>query len=210
MTYDFYVFPSELAEDLAGATEVYETAPARGSLTPDAPVAQFLAGLPAVLPAAGSAEPTDAHDSGVTVQTDWADPMGNLRAVASVAAPLDLSVLDLQLVALYDPRRRVDVVLDTEAGPQLPFVTRRVLREVVEHISGGRYHWVNLTRSGHGDGFAQSYRDPDGSWAVEHRDGEQHFLARTDDAELVEALLWSWARGDGRWQAMLAFSPVEL
>jgi hypothetical protein len=204
MTYDFYVFPNDLADDLVSATELYEAAPARGTVDPDSAVGRFLADLPAGL----STAPADGHDDGCTVHTGWADPMGNLRDVAAVAAPLDLSVLDLQLAALYDPRGRADVALDTEAGPQLPFVTRRLLNEVVGHIVGGRYHWVNLSRDG--AGFAQSYRDPDGSWAVEHREGGRHFLARTDDTEAVETLLWSWARGDGRWQAMLAFSPVEL
>ena len=203
MSYDFFVFPAELADDLAAAVQVYEAAPERGALAPEAAVARFLHGLPGDL----LTQPADGYDGGCTVRTTWADPMGNLGTVAGVAAPLGLSVLDVQLDALYDPRGRVHVALDTEAGPQLPFLTRRSLREVVAHISGQRYHWVNLTR---GQGFAQSYRDADGSWAVEHRDGGRHFVARTDDAALVEGLLWSWARDDGRWQAMAEFSPVRI
>ena len=58
----------------------------------------------------------------------------------------------------------------------------------------------------------QTFHDDDGSWAVEHREGgpDQHFAARTADATLVDDLLWSWARDDGRWRAMLEFSPIEL
>jgi hypothetical protein len=210
MTYDFFVFPAERADDLAAAVHVYETTPERGVLTPGSAVAQLLASLDSsdgLL-----ARPAEGHDGGAEICTTWEDPMANLRTVAGLARPHGLSVLDVQLGALYDPRDSLDVSLDTEGGPRLPYVTRALLSTVLSHIAELRYHWVNLTRAP--GVFVQAFRDDDGSWAVEHRTDEHrtdgHFAARTSDPVLVERLLWSWARGDGRWQAMLAFAPVAV
>jgi hypothetical protein len=204
MTYDFFVFPAEKADDLAAAVHVYETTPERGVLTPGSPVAEFLASVDA---ASFLAETADGHDGGAEICTTWSDPMANLRAVAGLARPHGLSVLDVQLGALYDPRDSLDVSLDTEGGPRLPYVTRSTLSTVLSHIAELRYHWVNLTRSP--GVYVQAFRDDDGSWAVEHRDG-RHFAARTTDPAVVEKVLWSWARNDGRWQAMLVFAPVAI
>lgn len=204
--YDFFVFPADRADDVDGALSVYESSLQRGAPTPGGPVAGFLADLPdAGLVGAEAA----GNDAGANVATSWDDPMANLRTVAGVAAAHGLSVLDVQLGALYDPRQAVEVSLETQGGPRLTFTTRRILAEVVAHIREGRYRWVTLTREA--DVFAQTFHDDDGSWALEHREGPGlHFLARTDDAVLVERLLWSWARDDGRWQAMIGFSPVRL
>lgn len=214
MSYDFFVFPADAADDLATAIHLYETTPERGVLTPGSPVAEFVAAVNAASPA-GSAdgfltEAAAGHDGAAEICTTWSDPMANLRAVAAMARPHGLSVLDVQLAALYDPRGSLDVSLDTEGGPRLPYVTRSTLATVVGDIVDLRYHWVNLTRAP--GVYAQAFRDEDGSWAVEHREAatEQHFAARTTDAPLVERLLWSWARADGSWQAMLMFAPVAI
>lgn len=206
MSYDFFVFPAEAADDLPGAIDLYEATPERGVLTPGSPLAQFVASVNGA-PSGLLARTADGHDGAAEICTTWTDPMANLRTVAGLARPHGLSVLDVQLAALYDPRESVDVSLDTEGGPRLPYVTRATLAVVVGHIEELRYHWVNLTRAP--GVYAQAFRDDDGSWAVEHRDAS-HFLARTSDPVLVERLLWSWARDDGRWQAMLAFAPVEI
>lgn len=205
MSYDFFVFPADRADGLEQALHLYETSPENGLMTDDGPVARFVTTLDPGLvtgPPVGS-------DAGVYLGTSWDDPMGNLSRVAGFARPYDLSVLDVQLGALYDPRGGLDVALQTEAGPQLPYLTRAVLRLAVAQVLEGRYHWLTVARTDHT--FAQSFRDADGSWAVEHREGPgQHFAARTSDPVVVEDLLWAWARGDGRWRSMLAFSPVEV
>jgi hypothetical protein len=213
MAYDFFVFPAEEAADLAAATELYETAPERGRLTSDGRVAAFVAALDGASsvgsPGGFLTAPPRAHDRAAHVATSWDDPMGNLHTVAGLARAHDLSVLDVQLDALYDPRDGLDVALDTEGGPRLPFLTRRILSCVMTHIGELRYQRVNVSRAP--GVFAQAYRDDDGSWAVEHReDGQRHFAARTTDPVLVEQVLWSWARDDNRWQARLAFAPVEM
>jgi hypothetical protein len=206
MTYDFFVVPADLAEDLEQALGVYEATPETGALTPGGPVASFLSAL-APLGAVGVR--ARGSDAGAYVTTSWDDPMGNLRSVAEAAAARGLSVLDVQLGVLYDPRDRLDVALETQGGPRLTFVTRRILRLVLSHVRAGRYHWVTLSRAP--DVFVQTYRDDDGSWALEHREGRgRHFAARTTDPVLVEQVLWSWARNDGRWQAQVAFSPIHV
>lgn len=208
MTYDFFVLPAGDAEDLEQAVAVYESAPPTGPLTPGGPVARFVAGLAALARDGVPAEEADGTDAGCYVRTSWDDPMANLGRVAGLAREHGLAVLDVQLAAFYHPRNAVDVALRTEAGPRLPYLTRRILREVTAHIRDGRYRWLTEARA---DGtFAQGFRDDDGSWAVEHRERGRHFAARTRDEPLVEDLLWSWARGDDRWRAMIAFSPIVL
>jgi hypothetical protein len=203
MSYDFFVFPAELAEDLEQATAVYEAAPQTGTPAAGSAVGELVVALEEQ-----GVEVRGVRDAAY-VSTSWDDPMANLRTVAEVAAAHGLSVLDVQLGALYDPRDALDVSLETQGGPRLPFVTRRILGEVVSHIVEGRYHWVTLSRDA--GLFVQTYRDDDGSWALEHREAPgQHFAARVTDVVLVEEVLWSWARGDGRWQARVAFSPVRL
>ncbi len=212
MSYDFFVFPADRADGLEEALALYEATALTGTASPGGPVARFVADLGALSPTVSAggflSAPVDGSDDGAYVCTSWDDPMGNLRAVAGAARPHDLAVLDVQLGALYDPRGALDVVLTTEAGPQLPFLTRAVLTEVMTHVREGRYHWVNLSRDD--ASFVQTFRDDDGSWAVEHREHDGHFAARIGDGSLVEGLLWAWARGDGGWRAMLEFSPVEV
>jgi hypothetical protein len=203
MTYDFFVFPAELAEDLEQATTVHETAPQTGTPAPGSAVGEVVVALEEL------GVEVRGTGAGAYVSTSTDDPMARLRTLAEMAAAHGLSVLDVQAGSLYDPRDALDVALETQGGPRLPFLTRSILREVVSHIVEGRYHWVTLSR---GAGlFVQTYRDDDGSWALEHREGpDQHFAARVTDAGLVEQVLWSWARDDGRWQAQVAFSPVRL
>jgi hypothetical protein len=214
MSYDFFVFPAERAEGLEEALAVYERTAERGTLSPGSAVDRFVTELNAEVPLQSEggflSVRVDGTDEGSYVCTSWDDPMGNLRRVAGIARPHQLAVLDVQLGALYDPRRGLDVGLQTEAGPQLPYVTRAILSQVLRDIQDGRYHWLNLSRDG--EHYAQTFHDDDGTWAVEHREGgpDQHFVARTADATIVDDLLWSWSRDDGRWRAMLEFSPIEL
>ena len=170
MSYDFFGFPAGAAADVAAATRLYESTPDRGPLTPSGPVALFLASSgDAGLDASG-------HDGGAQVHTSWDDPRANLSVVAGLARPHGLSVLDVQLTALYDPRGAADVPLVTEAGPCLPFVTRSVLHEVLGHLLERRYTWLRLgpTLVSY-DGSAFSVGEP----------------SRSVDPGDVEAALWS-------------------
>lgn len=170
MSYDFFVFPAEAAVDLDVAVQVYESSPDRGTLTPGGPMALFLASVHARgLDASG-------HDRSAHVRTSWDDPRANLAVVAELARPHGLSVLDVQLTALYDPRGAVDVALVTEAGPCLPFLTRPVLHDVLAHLVERRYAWARL-----------------GALRVTY-DGTAFLLDGTEEARDVaaaEELLWS-------------------
>ena len=92
-------------------------------------------------------------------------------------------MLDVQLTALYDPRGAVDVALETEAGPSLPFVTRPLLHQVLAHLLERRYSWLRLAR----DGAARTSFD--GRAFEVELDGRSTRLA---DASDVEERLWSW------------------
>ncbi len=217
MSYDFFVFPAEVADGVEEARTVYETARDRGPLTPDGPMARFLDALNAASPTASGAGPraeflavrAEGHDGAAYVCTSWDDPMGNLSTVAGLARQQGLAVYDVQLTALYDPRGARDVVLTTEAGPRLPYLTRTLLHDVVSHLLGGRYHWFTVERAD--QTYVQVYLEGH-TFAVEHRDGgpDRHFAAASTDASLVEDLVWSWTVGDERWRTLLDFRRIEL
>jgi hypothetical protein len=213
MSYDFFVFPAEAADGVEEARTVYETARERGALTPGGPMARFLDVLNAASPMTSGdgflAVEAGGHDGAAYVCTSWDDPMRNLATVAGLARPHGLSVYDVQLDALYDPRGARDVVLTTEAGPRLPYLTRTVLHDVVSHLLDGHYHWLNAER---GDQtYVQAYLDG-ATFDVEHRAGgpDRHFGATTADAALVEDLVWSWAVDDDRWRTLLDFRRIEV
>lgn len=212
MSYDFFVFPAEAADDVEEARTVYETARERGPLTAGGPMARFLDALNAGSPSTSDdrflVAEVRGHDGAAYVCTSWDDPMGNLSKVAGLARPHGLSVYDVQLHALYDPRGGVDVALTTEAGPRLPYLSRTVLHEVVSHLLDRRYQWLEARR---GDGSRLLvHRDGD-AFGVELRDGalEQPGGAGTADASVVEELVWSWAVGDDRWRTLLDLHRIE-
>jgi hypothetical protein len=202
-TYDFLLVPAELATDPDQAAALWQAAAPGTAPDADDPLGRAV---------------TDLRRRGVTVTArrgaayvvaPWDDPMARLSQVADVAGGHGLAVLDLQLGSLYDPRNAAPVALDTQGGPRLTFVTRRILTDVLREVAAGSYSWVTLSRSA--DVFVQTFRDGDGSWALEHSEGAgRHFATRTVDPTLVEAVLWSWARGDQRWPAMAEFSPVQV
>ena len=104
-------------------------------------MALFLASVQRPRPRRFGARPLGAR------ATSWDDPRANLAVVAGLARPHGLSVLDVQLTALYDPRGAVDVALVTEAGPCLPFLTRPVLREVLAHLVERPLPWAPARRA---------------------------------------------------------------
>jgi hypothetical protein len=187
VTYDFFVFPADRAADLEDAQRLYTASPERGPLTPGGPVDRFLADL------ARQDLTTSAHghDGGAVVATSWDDPRRHLAVVAGAARPHGLTVLDVQLTALYDPRGALEVRLETEAGPCLPFLTRPVLRTVLSHLVERRYTWVRLsTHGGDGGGGEASVR-ADGAALELGFDGGP--TTQQVDPDRVELLLWEWA-----------------
>ncbi len=138
MSYDFFVFPAERAEGLEEALAVYERTAERGTLSADSAVARFVADLNTAVPVQREggflSVRVDGTDEGSYVCTSWDDPMGNLRKVAGLARPHQLAVLDVQLGALYDPRRSLDVGLQTEAGPAA------ALRHPGDPVAGAARH----------------------------------------------------------------------
>ena len=172
MSYDFFVFPAEAADDLSAATRLYESAPARGSLTPGGRVAAFLASVGAAgLEALG----TRRGGAGAHVVGRPARPPDGRRGAGPAARPVGARRAAHRA---HDPRGAVDVRLLTEAGPCLPFLTRAVLREVLGHLADRRYSWARV------GGTQVSY------------DGDSFLVdaaVSSGDLASVEELLWSAA-----------------
>ena len=170
MTYDFFVFPADRAADLEQAESLYETTRETGPTTPGSPLARFMVEVTGV--AGLLTEPVAGHDAAAYVCTSWTDPMAQLRSVADVARRHGLSVLDVQLRTLYDPRGSLDVALEVEGGPRLPYLTRPLLRDVVAHVAEGRYPCLGLVRD------------------------DRVVTVRTGQPDLDADALWAWATDD--------------
>jgi hypothetical protein len=169
MGYDFFVFPADRAEDVSQAESLYEASPLTGTTTPGSAIARFRTALEAV--PGLLVEPVTGTDATAYVCTGWSDPMAHLRTVAKLACEEGLSVLDVQLRALYDPRGSVDVAWEAEGGPRLTYLTKALLLTVVAHVAEGRYGSVTFAR------------------------GDRQLTVRTGGDRPDAYFLWSWANG---------------
>jgi hypothetical protein len=63
-----------------------------------------------------------------------------------------------------------------------------------------------------GDHYAQAYRNEDGTYVVEYRDGDadHHFGTVVADMRAAHALLVGWAFGVRGWRESCSWSPVRV
>ncbi|MFG2291274.1 DUF6891 domain-containing protein [Streptomyces sp. NPDC048595] len=101
----------------------------------------------------------------------------------------------------------------TETGADRSRPTAAELAGLLRRIGGDGDHFVVADRLPAEDQvFVQTWRDGDGPFRVEHRDGapERHFAARADDAERVAEVFVDWARGGQSWRTALDWQPADL
>ncbi|MET9297265.1 hypothetical protein [Streptomyces sp. NPDC003077] len=105
------------------------------------------------------------------------------------------------------------ITVKTESGPDLTRPSAAELTALLCRIGAADDHFVVAERiPEEAHEFLQTWREEDGSYEVEHRDGapDRHFrLELTDPAE-VAALFLAWARGEKSWRTAHAWERVEL
>ncbi len=62
--------------------------------------------------------------------------------------------------------------------------------------------------------YLQTFREEDGTFVVEHRDGssDRHYRAKTDDTDLqtLQGIFAAYFDGQPEWKAMLAWEKVDF
>lgn len=105
------------------------------------------------------------------------------------------------------------ISVKTETGADRSRPTAAELEGLLRRIGADGDHFVVAERLPAEDQvYLQTWRDGDGAFQVEHRDGapERHFTAATDDAGRVVEVFVDWARGGESWRTALDWAPADL
>ncbi|ARF59398.1 DUF6891 domain-containing protein [Streptomyces gilvosporeus] len=105
------------------------------------------------------------------------------------------------------------ITVQTETGPDLERPTEAELAALLRRIGADDDHFAVVERiPGEDQVFLQTWREGDGPFAVEYRDGgpERHFSAECTDADRVIAVFADWARGGETWRTALEWRPADL
>lgn len=101
-----------------------------------------------------------------------------------------------------------------EVGEPYDDPSEDLLFMLLEDIEAGHGTFLILERSSDGAGqtYAQAERRPDGSYRVEHREGnaEHHFGTAVADMRAAHRLLTGWAFELGYWHAGTRWTQVTI
>ncbi|MET7773082.1 hypothetical protein [Nocardia sp. NPDC005366] len=124
------------------------------------------------------------------------DAIGFVRNLLfEIATPRAYALYDPQLTWLIDPADRVDVAVTHGGAGEFPYLTKALLDLWVPALAEPNPYLIAERAD---QVYIQTYRDPDGGYTVEYRDGapDKHFGTIIEDPGRVVALIWSWAVGD--------------
>jgi hypothetical protein len=152
-----------------------------------------------------------ADSRGVIIATEQPED-GLLRHLLLETMDRGLAVYDLELFRLYDPRGRVDVDVELPGDVTLPYLTPALLRDLALRPTWPlpEQPYFTVARGEHE--HVQTYRNGDGTYALEYRDGgpDAHFEYRTADIGLVADVMWGWVTRDSRWRTAVAWTRLEI
>ncbi|MEU8685170.1 hypothetical protein [Streptomyces sp. NPDC048611] len=105
------------------------------------------------------------------------------------------------------------ITVKTETGPARSRPDAGELAGLLRRIGAGDDHFVVAERHPEqAQVYLQTWRDGDGPFSVEYRDGgpERHFRARSEDPEQVVQVFLDWARGGETWRTALDWRHTDL
>jgi hypothetical protein len=116
---------------------------------------------------------------------------GTTYAMLELTKDRGLAVVDLQIRQLFDPRGRVEVHVSTGNATTLPYLTERILHDVM-----ARQDWFGdqvVIKRGE-QLYAQAAYALDTDCIVEYRDGgpDRQYRTTTSDRATVARMLWGW------------------
>ncbi|MFF2810446.1 DUF6891 domain-containing protein [Streptomyces sp. NPDC058000] len=105
------------------------------------------------------------------------------------------------------------ITVTTESGPALARPSADELAALLRRLGADGDHFAVVERIPGADHvFLQTWREGDGPFAVEYRDGgpDRHFRAECADADAVTDVFLAWARGPESWRTALDWRPADL
>ncbi|MFI6870781.1 hypothetical protein [Nocardia sp. NPDC050406] len=144
-----------------------------------------------------SSTPLGGKDNGSTlVVSSPYDAIGHVRALLfELATPRGWAVYDPQLTWLADPAGHVPATVTHGGAGEFPYLTRELVDLWVPMLGEPGPYLIAETADQH---YIQTYRHPNGRYALEYRDGspDRHYATTLDDPAAVAATIWAWATGD--------------
>jgi hypothetical protein len=210
MNHRFAIFPAGSVASIDQANDLIHTMGAQSDGEPSAEIRDL---IDEVLERAewtfSLTRPADSR--GVIIATHRPED-GVLRFLLTWTMFRGLAVYDIELFRLYDPSGRVDVEVSLPGGVTLPYLTPPLLRDLVLRPTwpDPEYPYFIVKRC---DGvFIQVYRDEDGKYQFEHRDGgpDAHSACRTADTGLIADVMWAWATEDASWRTAVPWSQMKF
>ncbi|NNH73271.1 hypothetical protein HLB23_26015 [Nocardia uniformis] len=135
------------------------------------------------------------HGSALHLASPY-DAIGYVRALLfELATPRGYAVYDPQLAWLFDPADRIAATVTHGGAGEFPYLTRELVDLWIPTLAEpGPYLIVERADQE----YIQTYRHPDGRYALEYRDGspDKHFVTELGDAAAVAELIWDWTTGD--------------
>ncbi|MBX7430633.1 hypothetical protein JDV09_00695 [Mycobacterium sp. Y57] len=209
MNHRFAIFPAGAADSVEQANDLVCAMATGIEGQPHKAVRELFDELDDILGRYLAVRPADAR--GAVIATDRPED-GLLRYLLQSAAARGLAVYDIELFRLYDPRGRVDVEVELCGLALLPYVTPTLLRDLVLRPTwpAPENPFLILARGEHD--HIQAYRDPNGTYQFEYRDGgpDAHFQFFTADCGLVADVMWAWVNDDPSWRTAVRWSPLVL
>jgi hypothetical protein len=145
------------------------------------------------------ARPADASGAVITVDCSQTEA---LIALFEATKKYSVAAYDTGLKRLYNPRGSTAVQLILGGEVLVPYATMQLLADVTRNPAwpNPASPFVILGRDDDPEDnyYIQSYREIDGSYVLEYRDGseERHFGVETFDRRLVLEALWAWVVDD--------------
>ncbi|MDO3650777.1 hypothetical protein [Nocardia mangyaensis] len=138
------------------------------------------------------------------------DAIGFVRNLLfDLATPRGYAVYDPQLSWLIDPAGYVPVAVTHGGAGEFPYLTEELAYRWVAGLADPNPYLI-VER---GDqSYVQTYRDPDGPYTLEYRDGspERHFGTTIDDPAQVARIIWEWTTGKSDVADAAGWTRVEF
>ncbi|MEV0683775.1 hypothetical protein AB0I35_07905 [Nocardia sp. NPDC050378] len=197
MSYDHILLPSGAASSL-DEIDAYLTA------QEGLPETDAIAEIAAELNARDSALPEEdgflsSPVSGPTGDTLFVpspyDAIGFVRNLLfDLATPRGYAVYDPQLSWLIDPAGHIPIAVTHGGAGEFPYLTEELAQRWVAGLAAPNPYLI--VERGE-QNYIQTYRDPDGTYTLEYRDGsaDRHFGTKLGDAAEVARIIWDWTNG---------------
>lgn len=138
------------------------------------------------------------------------DAVGFVRNLLfDLATPRGYAIYDPQLSWLIDPQGHIPIRVTHGGAGEFPYLTEELAHRWVAGLADPNPYLI--VERGE-QRYIQTYRDPDGGYILEYRDGspKQHFGTSSDDPAQVARVIWGWATEQPDAGAELAWDRVKL